>query len=404
MSFIAELRRRKVFKVGAAYLVVAWLAVQAASIGFPAFDAPPWALRIFILVALLGFPVTLVLAWVFESTPDGVKFDASTVGNKHLLAIAAALVLLAFGWYFIGQPAFRRSETGAQSASSAKAGVEVPERKPDKDSGSVSIPPKSIAVLPFKDMSPEQNQEYFSDGMSEEILNALAQVKALKVAGRTSSFSFKGRNEDLRVIGRMLAVAYVLEGSVRKQGDKVRITAQLIQTSDDTDLWSQTYDGDLGDVFALQERVARAITDQLQVVLQGEQKTRLVPVATTSKDAYVLYLRATDIFNRRDGAHFADAIAALKEAIGLDPEYARAHARLAALYAVASTYSASTSMKHGTRPSARRESPSSSTRCSQRDTQYSGCAIRTAATGLPRANRRNVPSRLMRPMQTRGSG
>ncbi len=138
---------------------------------------------------------------------------------------------------------------------------------------------KSVAVLPFTDLSPAHDQEYFSDGMAEEILNALAQVKDLKVAGRTSSFFFKGKNEDLRTIGRTLGVANVLEGSVRKQGDVVRITAQLIQVSDGFHLWSKTYDGDLKDVFELQERIARAITDQLQIVIAGAQKSRLVPVA-----------------------------------------------------------------------------------------------------------------------------
>ena len=197
---------------------------------------------------------------------------------------------------------------------------------------------KSIAVLPFADLSPGHDQEYFSDGMAEEILNALAQVQDLKVAGRTSSFYFKGRNETLHAIGDALGVAHVLEGSVRKQGDKVRITAQLIRTDDGFHLWSETYDGDLTDVFELQERIARAITDRLKVILSDDQKTRLVPIATSNTDAYALYLQATAIFNRRDGVHIPDAIADLKEAIRLDPKYVRAHARLASVYAIANIY------------------------------------------------------------------
>ncbi len=193
---------------------------------------------------------------------------------------------------------------------------------------------KSIAVLAFIDLSPAHDQGYFSDGMSEEILNALAQVKDLKVAGRTSSFYYKGRNEDLRTIGKALAVANILEGSVRKQGNEVRITAQLIRVADDTHLWSHAYDGNLSDVFQLQENIARAITGQLQVVLVGDQKTRLVPVATSSPEAYSLYLQAAAIFDRRDGAHYHDAISALREAIRLDPNYARAYSRLAAIYVV----------------------------------------------------------------------
>jgi TolB-like protein/class 3 adenylate cyclase/Tfp pilus assembly protein PilF len=206
------------------------------------------------------------------------------------------------------------------------------------DGHSRAVVGKSIAVLPFADLSPSHDQEYFADGMAEELLNALAKIKDLKVAGRTSSFSYKGRNEDLRTIGKALAVAHVLEGSVRKQGDKVRITAQLIQAEDGYHLWSETYDGDLSDVFELQERIARAITEQLKVVLQGEQQQRLVPIATSNPEAYALYLEASGIFNRRDGRRWPDAIAQLEKAIELDPQFARAHARLATVAAIAPLY------------------------------------------------------------------
>jgi TolB-like protein/tetratricopeptide (TPR) repeat protein len=194
-------------------------------------------------------------------------------------------------------------------------------------------------VLAFADLSPTKDQEYFSDGIAEEILNALARVKGLKVAGRTSSFHFKGRNDDLHAIGATLGVANVLEGSVRKQGNKVRITAQLIKASDGFHLWSRTYDGDLTDVFELQERIARAITEELKVVLQGEQQARLVPVATSNPEAYALYLQASAIFNRREGARFGGAIVQLEQALRLDPAFARAHSRLAALHALSPAYS-----------------------------------------------------------------
>src|SRR5437868_10049979 len=261
MSLFTELTRRKVFKVGGAYLVVAWLAVQAASIGFPAFDAPPWALRIFILVALLGFPIALVFAWAFEFTPGGIKPESGTRSTRAILGVAAALSALAFFWYFKGQPSYREGTPLAATAATPALAA--------------AINQKSIAVLPFSDLSPAHDQDYFSDGMAEEILNALAQVKDMKVAGRTSSFFYKGKNEDLRAIGKALGVANILEGSVRKQGDKVCITAQLIRSDDDFHLWSQAYDGDLSDVFQLQERIARAITDQLKVVLSDDQKTHL---------------------------------------------------------------------------------------------------------------------------------
>jgi TolB-like protein/Tfp pilus assembly protein PilF len=325
------LKRRQVVKAGAAYLVVAWLAVQGASIGFPAFDAPAWVLRVFILVALLGFPVTLVMAWVFEVTPSGMQLDPVKQGTKRMVAIAVALAALAIAWFFYGQASV---PPGKVEVAEGTAGASRPKAAPTNP----AINPKSIAVLAFTDLSPQHDQEYFSDGMAEEILNALAQVKDLKVAGRTSSFFYKGKNVDIRQIGKALGVAHVLEGSVRKQGDKVRITAQLIQTSDGTHLWSKPYDGDLKDVFKLQEDIARAITDELEVVLADEQKTRLVPVATNSPEAYALYLKATSTFDRRDGPHLAEAAQQLQQAVALDPNYARAWSRLAAVQLVLPTY------------------------------------------------------------------
>ncbi|BCT92470.1 hypothetical protein LYSHEL_14940 [Lysobacter helvus] len=310
-NLFAELKRRKVIKVGAVYLVSAWVAVQAASIVLPAFDAPPWALRVFILMALLGFPIALVLTWVLDLTPEGMRLDASPVGNKRVIAVALGLAALAVGWYFVGQP-------------SVRPGQAVVDAKP-----APIVDDKSIAVLAFTDLSPKHDQEYFSDGMSEEILNALAQIRDLRVAGRTSSFSYKGRNVDLRTIGQALGVAHVLEGSVRTQGNRVRITAQLVRSKDGMHLWSKQFDGDLSDVFKLQDQIAHAIADALQVTLIGEQKSQLVAESTTSPEAYQLYLRATDVMNKRDYAHAKEAIAWLEQAIALDPKFARAHARLA---------------------------------------------------------------------------
>jgi serine/threonine protein kinase/tetratricopeptide (TPR) repeat protein len=197
---------------------------------------------------------------------------------------------------------------------------------------------KSIAVLPFADLSPGHDQEYFSDGMAEEILNALTRVPDLKVAGRTSSFYFKGRNESPGTIGATLGVAHILEGSVRKHGERVRITVQLVHSADGFQVWSQSFDGDMGETFELQERIALAVAAKLDATLRGAQELRLVPVASSSPDAYLLYLQASAIFARRDGAHAADAIALLEEALRLDARFARAHARIANLHVVAAEY------------------------------------------------------------------
>jgi len=329
MRLLAELRRRNVIRMAGLYLVGAWLITQVSSTVLPMFDAPAWLPRTVVILLAIGFVPTLVFSWVFELTPQGLKRDAEVKPEESIAPQTArrmdrliiAMLILALVYF-----SFDKFVLAPRREAVMLADAQQPV--------SPQARAKSIAVLPFTDLSPGHDQEYFSDGMAEEILNALAQVKDLKVAGRTSSFFYKGKNEDLRAIGKALCVANVLEGSVRKQREQVRITAQLIQASDGTHLWSQAYDGDLADVFELQERIARAITDQLKVVLQGEQKTRLVPVATTSPEAYALYLQATAIFDRRDGPHYQDAIAALQEAIRLDPKYARAHSRLAALYVV----------------------------------------------------------------------
>jgi TolB-like protein/Tfp pilus assembly protein PilF len=206
-NFFSELKRRKVFKVGAAYLIVAWLAVQAASIGFPAFDAPPWALRIFILIAFLGFPIAVVMAWVFDITAEGVKVDASVSGNKALFAVAVLLIVLALFWYFYGQPSFRKGDVATPTTAGQN----------------------SVAVLPFVNISGKPDEDYFSDGMTEELLNVLAKIPKLNVVARTSVFEFKGKGGDVREIGRKLGVSNIVEGSVRRDREQVRVTAQLVR-------------------------------------------------------------------------------------------------------------------------------------------------------------------------------
>jgi TolB-like protein/Tfp pilus assembly protein PilF len=323
LSLIAELKRRRVFKVGAAYLVVAWLAVQAASIGFPAFDAPPWALRIFILVALLGFPVALVLAWVFETTPEGVKLDASASGSKRLMAVAFVLVLLALGWYFFGAPALRSGDSSPVAAATA----------PVADA-------HSIAVLPFVNMSIDPAQEFFSDGIAEELLNQLAQFPDLMVAARTSAFQFKGKNLDVADIGRKLNVAHVLEGSVRKEGARLRITAQLIKTATGFHLWSQTFERDASDVFKVQDEISTAIAKTLEAKLSGRAAEGAVPKAADPA-AYDDYLLARSLVARRIGDSLPLAIAAFDRAIAGDPGYSLAHSGRAFALAIEPGWSAS---------------------------------------------------------------
>ncbi|MEO6228433.1 MAG: hypothetical protein ABIO61_11345 [Thermomonas sp.] len=341
MSLLAELKRRNIIRMAGLYLVGAWLITQVAATVLPLFGGPDWLARSVIVALAIGFIPALALAWIFEVTPDGIKRDdevpldksiaphtARRMDRMIIAVLALAIVYFGFDKFVLAPQRAAAQAASMQAAAPAATAVRSP----------ASADSRSIAVLPFVNMSSDQEQEYFSDGISEEILNALTKVDGLKVAGRTSSFFFKGKNENLTTIGKSLGVAHVLEGSVRKQGDKVRITAQLIRAQDGFHLWSETYDGDLKDVFALQESIARAITGKLQVILQGDQKTRLVNAGTSNPEAYALFLQATSIFNRRDGDRFREAIAALEAAIALDPAYARAHSRLAALYAILPSY------------------------------------------------------------------
>ena len=298
------------FRVLIGYGVVTFALLQVIEPIMHALRLPDATLTYAVLALALGFPVAVVLGWAFdinegriERTPGGkgARMGLVLVG-VGLLAAAPGLV-----WYF-----------GFQRPRATTPATATP----------------SIAVLAFADLSPAKDQEYFSDGIAEEILNALTRVKGLRVAGRTSSFSFKDKGQDLRAIGETLGVATILEGSVRKQGNKVRITAQLIQVSDGFHLWSKAFDGDLTDVFGLQESVARAITSELKVVLQGDPQAPLVPVATANPEAYALFLQATAAFNARDYVRMRDAIGWLGQALQLDPGFARGHARLAMIHAV----------------------------------------------------------------------
>lgn len=337
MNFLAELRRRNVIRMAGLYLVAAWLITQVAATVLPLFGAPEWMARSVVLLLAIGFVPALVVAWVFELTPEGLRREADVSAEASTAPQTArrldrgiiVVLLLALGYFAIDKFLVSRAPdvTTDVSASDRALAAAAP-----------AVPEKSIAVMAFSDLSPGADQAYFSDGMAEAVLSALSQVRELRVAGRSSSFYYKGRQADAREIGRALGVAHILEGSVRKQDQRVRIGAQLVRTSDGIQLWSKTFDGELTDVFELQDQIARAIAGQLQVVLEGGADARLVPVATTDPDAYELYLKATSIFDRRDYQRFPEGIAALKQALELDPTFARSWSRLAAMETVSTSF------------------------------------------------------------------
>ncbi len=340
MAFLAELKRRNVIRMAGLYLVGAWLITQVAGTVLPMFEAPNWIARSIVVLLMIGFIPALVIAWVFELTPEGLKRDseipeaqsiapqtARKMERSILVLLAIALAFFCFDKFFLAPKREANLVSVATQAATEKA---ARQEKSENE--------KSVAVLAFENRSADKNNEYFSDGVAEEILNSLAKVKDLKVAGRTSSFFFKGKNESLDKIGKTLGVAHVLEGSVRKQGNQLRITAQLIRVNDGFQLWSETFDGTDADIFALQENIARQVTGELKVALNAGQQNQLIDAGTTSPEAYALYLKATDIFNRRDTAQYQDALTALQRALALDPKYARAHSRLATLYATLGAY------------------------------------------------------------------
>ena len=341
MSFLAELRRRNVIRMAGLYLVGAWLITQVAATLLPVFEAPAWVMKVVVAVLAIGFVVALVVAWVFELTPDGLKRDgdvdpaasiAPQTGKRMdrmiVAGLFAVIALMAVERLWFARP---QVTSGPSIAATPDAPAPAAVAAPTAD-------PKSIAVLAFANLSADKNNEYFSDGVAEEILNSLAKLDDLKVAGRTSSFYYKGRDEPLAAIGAALGVAHVLDGSVRKQGERLRISAQLIRVGDGFELWSDTFDGTDADVFTLQENIARQVTSELKVALDAGQSGRLVDAGTQNPDAYQRYLQASSIFDRRDGAHMLDAVNQLQEAVALDPGYARAYSRLAALHAILPTY------------------------------------------------------------------
>lgn len=322
MSLFAELQRRNVIRVGIAYGVASWVILQIVDVVSPILELPAWAPKLVLLILLVGLVPALIFAWAFEMTPEGLKKEsdvdrsdsiAGKTGKKLdyiiIATLAVAVVLL-----LIDREYGEVSDEPAASVAETEAAVALDETE------------KSIAVLPFVNMSSDEEQEFFSDGITEEILNSLAGVKELKVAGRTSSFAFKGQNDDLRRIGDALGVNHILEGSVRKAGDKVRITAQLIQVDNGFHLWSETYDRELTDVFAIQDEIANEILKQLRSRLLTDG-TAVAEAQRTSPEVYELYLRAKQRIYSRVGTQIELAVVELDEAIQLDGEYAPSYAQ-----------------------------------------------------------------------------
>jgi TolB-like protein/Flp pilus assembly protein TadD len=333
----AELRRRNVVRVGIAYLVVGWLALQVAETIFPTFGAPAWVLKVFIALLALGFPFALLFAWAFELTPEGVKktrdVDRSesvthSTGRKLDFVIIAALVV-ALGYFIWDRQNLTREtpETAADTDTSAGQQAEK--------SGPIE---RSIAVLPFLNMSSDEEQQWFADGLTEEVLNSLARTPDLLVASRTSSFGYKGSSEDVRMIAQALGVAHILEGSVRRSKERIRVTAQLIRAGDGFHLWSQTYDRKPDDVIEIQEDLAIQIARALKTAMDPEALERMMSAGTASVAAYEAYLEGTAALNGSvdsgDKYEFQQARQAFEQAIELDPEFALAYRNLALYWAI----------------------------------------------------------------------
>jgi TolB-like protein len=334
-TFINELKRRNVFKVGIAYAIVAWILIEVTVTVLPTFNAPAWISQVFVFFIILGFPIALIFAWAFELTPDGVKPTSSIdnedsithVTSQKLNYAIIALLVLALGFVVIDQYVLdddTTTEVAVEQSTSPSSEIDqAPAVTPTTDDT------KSIAVLPFVNMSADPEQEYFSDGISEEILNGLAQVADLRVAARTSAFSFKGQNIDIRKVGETLNVNHVLEGSVRKAGNRLRITAQLIKVEDGYHLWSETFDREMDDIFAIQDEIARAVVSAMEATLGLGDDTPLVRQGTTNIEAYNWYLRGRYYIERQTPEAFDKAIDSYSQAIALDPEFAGGHGGMA---------------------------------------------------------------------------
>jgi len=340
MPLLSELKRRNVIRMAGLYLVGAWLITQVVATLLPTFDAPTWVLRVIVLVLAIGFVPALVFAWVYEITPEGIRRESDVAqsasitpqtGRRMDRAIMVVLALV-FVVYAIDRFVLLPKREVAHDAALRTEMAAAPAKQDKADSRADEVPnierDPSIAVLPMVNMSEDKANEFFSDGISEELLNLLAKVPQLRVIARTSSFSFKGKDTPIADIARVLHVASVLEGSVRKSGDKVRITAQLIRASDGSHLWSETYDRTLDDIFKVQDEIAAAVVTQLKIKLLGA-----APAAKpVDPKAYPLLLQAQALSDQQSKAGREQAVSLYKQALEISPNEARAWAGLARIY------------------------------------------------------------------------
>jgi adenylate cyclase len=314
-SFFAELKRRNVYKVAVAYIIAGWAVSQGIAQVFPVFDVPNWVIRLIVLFIIIGLPIALVLAWMFELTPQGImRTEAADAmpqaarPKKHVWIYVVVIgAAISIGLFFLG-----RYTAGNKTAAAT----------PNE------LPAKSIAVLPFVDLSPAKDQEYFCDGISEEILDALAKVEGLRVVARTSSFSFKAKNADVAEIAQKLNVQNILEGSLRREGNRIRITAQLVNAHDGFHIWSDTFEHELGGVFAVQDEITRSIVDALKIKFA----VTLPPRTGQNTEAYDLYLQGLYLSNKSDEENLRKSLNLFQRALDKDPTLSRAWVGIAKVW------------------------------------------------------------------------
>ena len=308
-DFLAELKRRNVYKVAVAYAIVAWLLIQVATQVFPFLEIPNWAIRLVIMLLALGFPVALILAWAFELTPEGIKraedvsqAEAFSTRKRGKWMIAVVVVAMAALALLIMQLVKNRSRS---------ASVEIPSNN--------AVPEKSIAVLPFANLSRDPDNAYFAAGIQDEIITRLSKVAELKVISCTSTQRFKSSPEDLPSIAKQLGVANIMEGSVQRSADEVRVNVQLIKAATDDHLWADTFDRKLTDVFAIESEIAKTIADTLKAKLTGSERNAIAAQPTQNTEAHQLYLKGRYLWNRRTGENLKKALAYFEQAAEKDP-------------------------------------------------------------------------------------